>query len=70
MTKQNKTPKIFLSYSWQNKEEASIIENDFNRIGIPLIKDTLNLKFKDSISEYMKSISEFILPVTTWILLI
>jgi tetratricopeptide (TPR) repeat protein len=56
MTKQNKTPNIFLSYSWQNKEEASIIENDFNRIGIPLIKDTLNLKFKDSISEYIKSI--------------
>lgn len=56
MTKQNITPKIFLSYSWQNKEEASLIESDFNRIGIPLIKDTLNLKFKDSISEYMKSI--------------
>lgn len=56
MTKQNNTPKIFLSYSWKNKEEASIIESDFNKIGIPLIKDTLNLKFKDSISEYMKSI--------------
>lgn len=58
MKKQNKTPKIFLSYSWKNKEEASIIEKDFSEIGIPLIKDTLHLKFKDSISEYMESIRE------------
>ncbi len=52
----DETPKIFLSYSWQNKEESSTIEEDFNRIGIPLIKDTNNIKFKDSISNFIKDI--------------
>ena len=56
MTKSSKSPKIFLSYSWKDKEEASVIENDFYKIGIQLIKDTINIKFKDSISNYMKSI--------------
>lgn len=54
--KEIKVPNIFLSYSWNNKDQATIIENDFNEIGITLIKDTLNLKYKDSISDYMKSI--------------
>jgi tetratricopeptide (TPR) repeat protein len=53
---ENKVPNIFLSYSWNNKEQATILENDFNKIGITLIKDTINLKYKDSISDYMKSI--------------
>lgn len=56
MKKENKTPNIFLSYSWNNKDQASTLENDFNKIGITLIKDTINLKYKDSISDYMKSI--------------
>lgn len=56
MNQKNKIPSIFLSYSWNNKDQASIIENDFNKIGIPLIKDTLNLKYKDSISDYMRGI--------------
>lgn len=56
MEKNNKTPTIFLSYSWKNKDQADIIESDFNNIGIPLQKDTINLKYKDSISDYMKSI--------------
>jgi len=49
--KNNKIPNIFLSYSWNNKDQASIIESDFDKIGIPIIKDTINLKYKDSISE-------------------
>lgn len=53
---QNETPKIFLSYSWQNKDESSTIEKDFNKIGIPLIKDTKNIRYKDSISNFIKNI--------------
>jgi tetratricopeptide (TPR) repeat protein len=56
IVKENKTPKIFLSYSWKDMDEASILEEDFNKIGIPLIKDTVDIKFKDSITNYMKSI--------------
>lgn len=56
MEEKNKTPTIFLSYSWKDKDQADIIESDFNKIGIPLQKDTINLKYKDSISEYMRSI--------------
>jgi tetratricopeptide (TPR) repeat protein len=52
----NKIPTVFLSYSWKNKDQATIIENDFNKIGISLQKDTIDLKYKDSISDYMKSI--------------
>lgn len=51
-----KTPTIFLSYSWNNKDQANIIESDFNNVGISLQKDTIDLKYKDSISDYMKSI--------------
>lgn len=56
MEETNKIPTIFLSYSWTNKYQASIIEKDFNNIGIPLQKDTIDLKYKDSITDYMKSI--------------
>jgi len=54
----NKIPKIFLSYSWANSESASILQKDFEKIGIPLIKDTLNLKYKDSIGKYMLKIRD------------
>lgn len=56
MTDSIQTPTIFLSYSWNNKNEAKILEDDFKQIGIPLIRDTLNLQYKDSLTEYMKSI--------------
>lgn len=56
MEENNKIPTVFLSYSWKNKDQATIIENDFNKIGISLQKDTIDLKYKDSISDYMKSI--------------
>ena len=52
----NKIPKIFLSYSWANFESANTLQKDFENIGIPLIKDTLDLKYKDSIIEYMQKI--------------
>lgn len=45
-----------MSYSWLDQEEASLIESDFEKIGVPLIKDTINLKYKDSISKFMAKI--------------
>ncbi|OAB80846.1 toll/interleukin-1 receptor domain-containing protein [Cochleicola gelatinilyticus] len=56
MTSENKTPTIFLSYSWSNKKEATLLTKDFDEIGIPLIKDTITLKYKDSLTDYMQSI--------------
>ncbi len=58
MSKKQPTPKIFLSYCWLDQEESSVIEKDFDRIGIPLIKDTIDLKYKDSISEFMTKIRD------------
>lgn len=58
MSKKPKTPEIFLSYSWLDQEEASVIESDFEKVGIPLIKDTINLKYKDSISRFMAKIRD------------
>jgi tetratricopeptide (TPR) repeat protein len=55
--------RIFLSYSWRNKHEADIIDNDFNALGINLIRDIRNLKYRDSLKEFMSSIkiSDFVI---------
>jgi tetratricopeptide (TPR) repeat protein len=50
--------KIFISYSWENQEQAERIYDDLTKIGIECMKDNHTLRYKDSISEYMKSIRE------------
>lgn len=49
---------IFISYCWKNKDIAEKINEDFQKVGITTIKDSHQLKYKDSISEFMKRIRE------------
>lgn len=46
-------PNIFLSYSWHDRDIADIIQKDMGNVGIKLIRDTTNLKYKDDIKAFM-----------------
>lgn len=50
--------KIFLSYSWSNKNEADLIDNNFSSIGISIRRDIKDIKYKDNLKDFMKSIRE------------
>lgn len=50
--------KIFLSYSWSDDELANDIDNKFAKIGINLVRDRRDLKYKSSIKEFMKQIRQ------------
>jgi tetratricopeptide (TPR) repeat protein len=52
-----RSPQIFLSYSWKNTDIADIIEQDLKAIGISLIRDVRNLKYRESIKSYMGNIA-------------
>lgn len=49
-------PTIFISYSWQTINIADKIFNDFQVIGIPIIKDNQEISYTDSIPSFMKRI--------------
>lgn len=51
-------PSIFISYSWETKDIADKIFDDLNVIGMTIIKDNQELKYTDSISNFMKRIRE------------
>jgi hypothetical protein len=48
--------KIFISYSWANKDIADLIDLNFSEKGIQLTKDERDIKYKESIKEFMQSI--------------
>src|SRR6185312_1407231 len=50
--------KVFISYSWEDQEQAEHIYEDLSKIGIECIKDNHTLQYRDNISEYMKSIRD------------
>ena len=50
--------KIFISYSWSDDELANDIDNKFAKIGINLVRDRRDLKYKSSIKEFMKQICQ------------
>lgn len=54
----NDSLKIFISYSWLNKDIADLIQNDFEKMGIIITRDIDILRYKDSISMFMKTIRE------------
>lgn len=54
----NKEHTIFLSYCWADTESADTIELDLSKIGIRIIRDKNELKYKDSIEEFMAKIRE------------
>ena len=50
--------KIFLSYCQKNENEAEAIDTAFLKRGIELTKDKRDLKYKQSLKEFMKGIRE------------
>jgi tetratricopeptide (TPR) repeat protein len=51
-------PKIFLSYSWANKEIADEIDADFKCLGIKLTRDIRDFPYGRSIVDFTQSIIE------------
>lgn len=50
--------RIFISYSWVNKDIADLIDEDFLRLGYTLTRDERDLKYKDSIKEFMQQVGK------------
>lgn len=55
---ESNTKRIFISYSWANKDIADMIDTKFDKFGIKLTKDERDLRFKESIKEFMQSIGK------------
>ena len=55
-------PQIFLSYSWGNKDIADAIDNDFKSVGITFQRDIRDIKYTESIKDFMHRIgrSDFV----------
>jgi len=50
--------RIFISYSWANKDIADLIDYDFQKLGYVLTRDERDIKYKDSIIEFMQQIGK------------
>lgn len=50
--------KIFISYSWSNKDIADIVDQDFQELGYTLTRDERDIKYKDSIKDFMQQIGK------------
>ena len=50
--------RIFISYSWANIDIANIIDEDFQKLGYTLTRDERDIKYKDSIKEFMQQIGK------------
>lgn len=50
--------KVFISYNWNNEKEADKIDIAFKEKGIILTRDKRDLKYKQSLEEFMKQIRE------------
>lgn len=51
-------PKVFLSYSWKDKELADTIDKDWEAVGISLTRDVRDLTFKQNIKEFMRRVTK------------
>lgn len=49
---------IFLSYCWENEKVADLIDNYFSENKITIRRDKRDLKYKQSIKEFMKTIRD------------
>jgi hypothetical protein len=56
---------IFLSYSWSNDEIADVIDSFFSQNGVTITRDRRDLKYKQSIKEFMNSIrhAEYVIMI-------
>ncbi len=61
----NKLKMIFLSYSWRNDEIANSIDSFFSQNGVTIQRDRRDLKYKQSIKEFMNSIrnAEYVIMI-------
>ena len=51
-------PQIYLSYSWKNSTIADAIIEDFNKIGISLMRDVRNLSYSKSFKDFTSRINK------------
>ncbi len=58
MSKSKTPPKIFLSYAWKNSNIADEIDNTFQGFGITFQRDIRDVKYRDSIKQFMKKIGK------------
>jgi tetratricopeptide (TPR) repeat protein len=51
------SPKIYISYSWSEQEMliADTIDQDWQSVGIKLIRDKRDVNYKDSLKDFMRS---------------
>lgn len=52
------TPEIFISHNWADKQTAEKIYSHFTNIGIKIRMDNHELKYKDSLKDFMESIRD------------
>lgn len=50
--------RIFISYSWANEDIADLIDDDFQKLGYTLTRDERDIKYKDSIREFMQQVGK------------
>lgn len=50
--------KVFISYSWANKDITDMIDEDFKGLGIDLTRDERDLRYKDSIKQFMQQVGK------------
>lgn len=58
MTSSLKPASIFISYSWADKDQADQVEKDLGQMGVKLVRDVRDVTYKESISDFMKSIRD------------
>lgn len=51
-------PQIFLSYSWSNTKDADILDEDWKKIGIRLVRDVRDAKYKQNLRQFMQRVHE------------
>ncbi len=55
---QTSSRKVFISYSWTNKDIVDVIDEDFKKLDISLTRDERDLKYKDSIKQFMQQVGK------------
>jgi hypothetical protein len=51
-------PQIFLSYSWRNTDIANAIDKEWQALGLTLIRDVRDAKYKQNLKQFMQRVHE------------
>jgi tetratricopeptide (TPR) repeat protein len=57
METQASQPKIYVSYSWSDKDIVDIIDEDWKKIGLTLVRDIRDINYTESIRSFMRSMA-------------